>query len=142
MAVQPVVRVEGAHELARQMRTASAAVVLEMRLANELAAEIVVDEALPNVPVGPSGNLRRSVKAMASVASGRAVAQTPYAAAIHWGRKVGNVGRPSGNHKGPNPIRGRPFLLDAAKAKEQEITASYGATVQALLDRVIDGGAF
>jgi hypothetical protein len=136
----PVVRVEGARELAAQMRTASAQLRLEMRFANEQAAEVVVDEAMPNVPVGPSGNLRRSVRASASVASGRAVAGgsgVPYGNAIHWGRKVGNVGRPRGNHKGPNVVSGRPFLWNAAKTKEPEITTTYGVVVDGMLNRII-----
>lgn len=118
------------------MKTASAAVLLEMRFANELAAEVVVDAALPNVPTR-SGALKRSLQAKGSAASGRAYASTPYAAAIHWGRSNGNVGRPPGNHRGRNPIRANPFLWNAAQAKKDEITETYGDQVQKLLDRLI-----
>lgn len=137
MADGPVVIVEGAHELAVAMRTAEKRLQVEMALLNQGAAEIVVDDALPHVPVGPSGDLRRSVEALGSRASGRAVAKTPYAAAIHWGRKQGNVGRPPGNKRGPNRIVGRPFLWDAAQRKAPEITESYGAGVQLLLDLTV-----
>jgi hypothetical protein len=138
MADGPIVVVEGAHELAQKMRTAAVGLQAEMRYAHEQAAEIVVDEALPNVPVGPSGNLRRNLHARATVASGRAVSNLPYSMAVHWGRRVGNVGRPSGNHTGPNAIVGNPFIWNAAKAKEEEITAVHAVVVQTLLDRVID----
>jgi hypothetical protein len=137
----PVIVVEGARELAQAMRTADRALQIEMALLNQGAAEIVVDEALPHVPVGPSGDLRRSLQARGTRASGRATANTPYAMAIHWGRKTGNVGRPPGNHRGANVIAGRPFLWNAAKEKQEEITESYGRGVMALLDTIIDRGA-
>jgi hypothetical protein len=110
---------------------------LEMKLANQLAAEVVVDAALPHIPVGPSGNLRRTTDASATVSSGRAVSKAPYAMAIHWGRKQGNVGRPRGNHPGPNPITGRPYLWDAAKREEEDITDAYQKVVWSLLERTV-----
>lgn len=137
MAVDARIRVEGARELGVRLRTASADLRQEMRYANEMAAEVVVDAALPNIPVGATGDLRRSTRPSASVTSGRVVSSTPYAMAIHWGRKIGNVGRPPGNRKGPNPITGRPFLWNAAKEHEEEITAAYKVVVDSLLERTV-----
>jgi hypothetical protein len=137
VAVQPVVVVEGAHELAAKFRAAGVLLPAEMRVFHELAAEIVVDEALPNIPVGATGDLRRNTKARATATSGRAESRVPYAMAIHWGRKQGNVGRPSGNHMGPNRIVGRPYLWNAAKEKETEIVAMGKVVVDELLDRTI-----
>lgn len=52
-------------------------------------------------------------------------AGVPYAPAIHWGRSIGNVGRPPGNHPGQNPIVGRPFLTDTARLEEAKVVLIY-----------------
>lgn len=95
--------------------------------ANKSAAELVVDIATPNTP-RRHGDLVHSLRALASQASGRARAgsgSVAYAAAIHWGRKQGNVGRPPGNRNAPNRIRGVPFLWNAARSNQTRIAVEY-----------------
>lgn len=137
---KPVVGVEvDSAELRRALRyIGDAGLKKELRDANKSAAQVVVDRALPNVPVR-TGKLRRSVRALGSQRDGRAVAgraAVPYAAAIHWGRKVGNVGWPPNNRKGLNPIKGRPFLWDAAREHQAEVVQQYEESFDRLLDHI------
>lgn len=90
------------------------------------AAQIVVEEALPHVPVR-TGALRASVRAMgrardAVVRAGRA--SVPYAAAIHWGRKSGGI------------IKGRPFLWDASERARQRVIKQYSEDIDTLLKQL------
>lgn len=118
------VRVEGLDELRRVLRrVADKELTAALKEVHHAAARVVVDKALPNVPVR-TGRLKRSVRALGSQRSGRAVAgsaRVPYAGAIHFGRKKGNVGSPPGNHSGPNKVDGRPFLWDAIQSSTPEI---------------------
>lgn len=129
--IQAAIRELGDAELRKQLREA-----------NRSVSQIVVDAALPNVPVR-TGRLRQSVKAQATAtaAYGKAgsPARVPYAAAIHWGEGSGNVnattgatfGRPARN------IRGRPFLWDAADLVLNRAVAEYEDQIQRLIDRVV-----
>lgn len=129
--VQKMIRDVGDTELRKQLREA-----------NKSVAQMVVDAALPNVPV-KTGKLRQSVKALATqtAAYGKAgsPARVPYAAAIHWGEGAGNVnastgatfGRPARN------IRGRPFLWDAADRTINRAVNEYEDQIQQLIDRVV-----
>jgi hypothetical protein len=131
------IRVEGADELRRALKSVgNTGLLAALAAANENAAEIVVDAAMPHVP-RRSGALRTSVHARASAQSGRAVTDLPYAAAIHWGRKRGNVGRPPGNRKGNNPIAGRPFLWDAAQRKVPQIEPEYRDEIMQIIAEAI-----
>lgn len=94
--------------------------------ANKSAAQVVVDEALPHVPVR-SGRLKAAVRALGSQKEGSAVAgnaRVPYAAAIHWGRKRGGV------------IEGRPFLSTAAEVAEAKAADVYLEAIDGLLDDI------
>lgn len=132
------IEVEGADELRRKLRELQdAGLKKELKAANKTAAQVVVDRALPNVPVGATGRLKRSVRALGSQRDGRVragTARVDYAAAIHWGRKVGNVGSPPGNRMGGNPVTGRPFLWDAAEAAKSQVTDAYAAGIERLFD--------
>lgn len=131
----PVVglQVHGLNELRRAFKDADASELpAALKQANQAAAELVVDVATPMTP-RRFGDLAHSLRALATQSAGKVRAgntAVPYAAAIHWGRKVGNVGRPPGNRKGRNPIKGRPFIWDAAKTSERQIAYEY--------DRAID----
>lgn len=137
--MQPGVRVEGADELRRAIRTIKDKELgAALRDANKSAAQVVVDRALPNVPV-LSGRLKASVKALGSQRGGSAKAggaKVPYAAAIHWGRRAGNVGRPPGNRTGANPITGRPFLWDAAQTAGDQVVDRYEEGIGRLMDAI------
>lgn len=110
----------------------------DLRWAHEQAAEVVVDDALPRVPFR-SGRLRRSLKSSGTSRGGYAKAggnDAPHAASIHWGRKVGNVGSPPGNHKGPNVIVGRPFLRDAAIRRKVTIIDQFEQAMEKLAEQI------
>lgn len=134
------IEVEGAAALRRAFRRAGSKDLKDgLKAANKSAAQVVVERALPNVPVS-SGRLKRSVKALGSQRDGRVKAGTAkvdYAAAIHWGRKVGNVGYAPNNRMGANPITGRPFLYDAAEAAEEAVAEKYLDQMTILLARIV-----
>lgn len=161
------IEIEGLNELVRSFKnTEDHGLRSALALANQNAAEIVVDAALPDVPF-KSGALRRSVQATATARSGKAVAgarTVPYAAAIHWGRKIGWVGWGNtghqirgaskttrrayqrkiaaregrgGGHYGPNPIVGRPFLWRAAQRVVPNIEGEYCDEVLRILDEAV-----
>lgn len=119
------VRVEGLGELRRLLRhIGDAGVKKALREANKSASALVVEKALPNVPVR-TGRLKRSVRALASQRDARAVAGTasvPYAPPIHWGRVKGGF------------IKARPFLWNAAQQHQQEAADVYEYEIQKLLD--------
>lgn len=140
----PIVQIEGAVELARTLRaTGDRAIQRAIRAANKHSAEIVVQKALPHVPVGKTGRLKASVRATGGQAFGAAVAgspKVPYAAAIHWGRGSGNTnfkhGRFARGTKGGQrggPIQGRPFLKNAADASMDEIVSLYTREIVGVL---------
>lgn len=137
------VAIEGANELVAALKRAGGPeLTAGITRANRAAADVVVDVATPITP-RRHGDLVHSLKALASTRSGRVRAGSgtvPYAAAIHWGRKIGNVGRPAGNHKGPNPIKGNPFLYNALSASVYRVTQAYRVEIDATLEKAIGEG--
>lgn len=133
------VKVEGLDALRKVLRRmADRELTNQLKTTNKAAAQVVVTAALPKVPVR-TGRLKTSVRALGSQRSGRAVAgamRAPHAGAIHWGRRVGNVGSPPGNHPGPNRIAGRPFLWDAAQQAEGKVVDQYARDVDALFNAI------
>lgn len=142
------IEVEGAKELRKIFRDlGDKNLGRELRAANKTVSQIVVEAALPNVPVGTApwdkhkGALRRSVKALATqtTAYGKAGSKSvPYAAAIHWGEGMGNVhASGGGSFKRPNRnIQGHPFLWDAADQTVNRAVREYEDAVQKILDGV------
>lgn len=142
MASKATVQVE-ARELRRALRQIGDQGLKDtLKAANKTAAQRVVDVALPNVPVR-TGRLKASVRALGSQAAGQAKAGTAkvdYAAAIHWGRIQGNVW---GGKMGVNPIKGRPFLWDAAQVARPAVIDEYRESIDHLMNLVRNahGGA-
>lgn len=132
----PVVVIEGAQELRAVLRKlADRDLVLMLRDANRRAADIVVKKAEPHVPVR-TGRLKASLRATGSQRFGEAragSARVPYAAAVHWGRKVGNVGSPPGNRQGRNVVKGNPFLWNAIPEAEAQIIGEYTADIRRVI---------
>lgn len=98
----------------------------ELAAANRGASQVVVDRALPKVPVR-SGRLKASVRALGGQTSATVKAGTAavkYAAAIHWGRKKRGV------------IVGRPFLWDAAAEARNKVVDVYGDAIDDLLKKI------
>jgi hypothetical protein len=133
------IRVEGADELRRALRqVGDTGLGKALAVANKSAAQIVVKDALPHVPVR-QGKLKSSVRALGSQRSGRAVAGkagVPYAAAIHWGRNRGNVGASPGR-MGRNPIAKRPFLWEAAQRNVQRIEPEYRDEIEHIIEQAM-----
>lgn len=131
MPVDTAVKVEGLKETRAAFRRINdSGVNKALREANKSAAQVVVDAALPNVPV-LSGRLKSTVKALGSQTAGNAKAggvKAPHAAAIHWG-----VG-PRPGKRGPHNIARRPFLSDAAQERGAAIAEEY----EVAIDRVFD----
>lgn len=124
MANSPVVRIEGARELRRQLRAASDDLG-DLRAAHAEAGRIVEPVAKGRAPVR-SGALRASVrssgtKTAAVVRAG--YARVPYARPIHWGWPARN-------------IRPQPFVWDAAKKTEPRWMLAYQRAVNVILSRV------
>lgn len=135
------IRVEGLNELRRAFRDASVyGVPNAVKTANLSAAQFVAQKAAPQAP-RRTGRLAASVRALGSLTAGRVRAgnaSVPYAAAIHWGRKVGNVGRPPGNRIAPNRIPGRPFIWDTVQQSQAEIADLYEQIVDRLVVAAIN----
>jgi hypothetical protein len=137
------VEVENLREIQRAIRQAGDTDLgRELRATNKTVAQIVVDAALPHVPVR-TGKLRASVKASATqtAAYGKAgtPARVPYAAAIHWGEGTGNVNFKTGATVG-RPLRnieGRPFLWDAADRTINRAVREYEEAVQDVFDKAV-----
>ena len=137
------VDVENLKEVQRMIRdVGDAELKKQLRQANKSVAQMVVDAALPQVPVR-SGKLRQSVKATATQAAAYGKAGTPsrvpYAAAIHWGEGAGNVNFSTGGTVGrpARNIRGRPFLWNAADQTINRAVREYEDQIQNLIDKVV-----
>lgn len=141
MAASVGLQVEGLNELRAALRKAEVVGLPEaLKMANRSVAELVVDIATPMTP-RRHGDLAHSLRALATQTAGKVragSAAVPYAAAIHWGRKVGNVGRPPGNRKGPNVITGRPFLWDAVRKAQVQVAHEYEQAIDRLVTQAID----
>lgn len=136
MAVDAVIQVQGLAELRRSIIQAKDK-ELRKRLtaANKTAAQLVVTEALPHIPVR-SGRLKSTIKAVGSQASGKArvgSAKVPYAPAIHWGTG------PREGRRGPHNIERRPFIYDAAQRIRSQIADAYQREVEDMMDEAVRG---
>lgn len=132
------VKAEGADELRAVLaRAQDVFLPQDLKYAHELAAEVVIDSANPHVP-RRSGALVKTLQATGTVKSGYAKvgAGLAYGNAIHWGRKVGNVGSPPGNHRGPSTIVGRPFLVEAAKRSQGQIVDQFEKAMDKLVQQI------
>jgi hypothetical protein len=139
--IAPSIVVEGLDELRRGLRQVQDHGLNDaLKAANKHIAKEIVDLALPNVPVGKTGRLKASVRALGNLsgAVGKAgSARVPYAAAIHWGRSEGNLAFKTGKYsKGQGIVQGRPFLWEASKSLEPEVADIYQREVLRILDTV------
>jgi len=117
-------KVEGLKELLSALRKIDPALKIEIKALNLESAKIVRMEAMRRVPVGKTGKLQRSIKALASQRKGRVVAGSkpvPYAGVIHFGWPKRH-------------IRPQPFLFRALDRKRLEVFRTWKKGV----DRVID----
>lgn len=134
------VEIEGISELRALLRKVDSSKDLQkgLRQAHKLTAQMVESRGRALVAVR-TGNLQKSIRAggtqaAAVVRAGNA--RVPYAAAVHWGRKRGNVGRPPGNHKGNNPVQGSLFLVRAGEQVEAAALEVYEREMAGLMRQV------
>lgn len=73
MAVPDPIKIEGLAEFSRNLRKLDADLPKALRLANNEAAQLIVDQAVPKVPLGPGvgGHARSSIKARSTRTEGR-----------------------------------------------------------------------
>lgn len=98
------IRVDGLREFSRNLKRLDKDLPKGLRLAGNAAANLVVDEAKPRVPVGPGrgGHAKSSLKAASTRTAARVSAggkRFPYYAWLDFGGRVG-----------PNKSVKRPFL--------------------------------
>lgn len=135
--MQSAVRVEGAKELRAHLKELGGKdLLVELRQTHRRISETVAEKARPLAPAR-TGRLRASIRPLASQRDARVRSAAVYSAAIHWGRKQGNVGSPPGNRVGRNVIVGRPFLWDAAEQVRDEAVAAYEQDLTELINRTI-----
>lgn len=137
MANEPAVQVEGLREVRKGLKKLDdKAGKTMLAAAHKTLAEKVTTLAAPNVPVGPTGRLKASVRPLGTVAAatGKAGgAKVPYAAAVHWGTG------PRAGQRGPHNIKRRPFLLDALDKLEPDAADVYARELQRLIDHMWGG---
>lgn len=105
MAVDPI-RVEGLRDFQRVMKRLGPEFATAVKAAGNAAAEIIVAEAKPRVPIGPGrgGHAASSIKAASTAKAGRVSAggkKYPYFPWLDFGGRVG-----------PRKSVRRPFLSD------------------------------
>lgn len=126
---QPVVKVEGARELRKALKSVEGGLD-DLKATHDKIAQVVV-------PVGRRGAPRRTgrlagsirgsgTKTQAVVRAGGA--RLPYGGPIHWGWPKRN-------------IKAQPFLTDAGKETEPTWTGIYVEDTQKLIDRSIAANA-
>lgn len=121
----PGVTIEGLKEFRLALRKLPPEYVKALREITKAAAEPVAEEARHLVPVGPTGRLKASIRALgqqrgAQVAAGKK--SVPYAGPIHWGWPKRH-------------IRAQPFLVRALHKKQKDVILVFEIKTQKLLDR-------
>lgn len=130
---QPAVKVEGARELRRTLRTLSKDLTTDgFKDANGQVSQLVATAARSGAPTR-TGRLAASLRgnAAATNATVRAGgARAPYANAIHWGTG------PRRGLRGPHNIRRRPFIWQAADRNQQRIEETYFDALESMVRKV------
>lgn len=124
MAGAPVVKVEGARKLRRELKAAGAQLA-DLKSVHDRVADLVTTEAQRRAPVR-TGRLRASLKPISTSASAivRATkAAVPYGAPVHWGWPRRN-------------IRENAFAWEAAQDLQPQIERLYLQDMEAALAKV------
>ena len=141
----PVLQIEGARELRRQMRNAELDLA-DLKDLHRRIGEIIWRAAKPKTPTGSRPHpparrrkLAQTLRYYPTRTSVRVIAGSklvPYAKAIHWGRKVFPSIRSSYPHKPPAAFAGRPWISEAAQATEPQWIALYEREIDKILDQI------
>lgn len=124
MASRELLKVDGAKQLRKSMKTAGAD-MQQMKDAHRKVAQTVTTRARGQVPVR-TGRLQRTVRAGATQRAAIIRAGTkavPYAPPIHWGWPKRN-------------IRAQPWMYEAAVATEPTWTTQYQDAVEDILGTI------
>lgn len=124
---QELIRIDGLREFNRQLKTVDSKLPTATRLAANSAAQIVVDEAKPKVPIGPGkgGHAKESLKAKSTRTAARVSAggkKFPYYPWLDFGGSVG-----------PGKGSKRPFLKEG-----RYIWAAYARRREDVQDRLVE----
>jgi hypothetical protein len=122
---KPGVEIEGVNKLARALRDADAGMAETLKAAHLDGAKAVLNAV--RAPV-QSGDLRATLKASATLRSGRVKAgrkKVPYAGPIHFGWQRRN-------------IRPNPFLYDALDRRRQTVIALFMDGIESLTEQVVE----
>ena len=121
------VRVEGVRELRSALTRIDPDLRAQMKAINMSAAKVVLPAAVASVPVGETGRLRATVRALASQRAGRVAAgrkSVPYAGVIHFGWPKRH-------------IRPQPFLWDALDRRRVQVIGVYQRRVARVVDQAM-----
>lgn len=133
MADDASIRISGLRELNKALRDLGDRDLKKaLQRVNKSAAQMVQDRSKQLAPVR-TGTLRDSIKARATVQSGKVIAGTArvnYAAAIMFG-----TGSREGL-RGPHNIKKNPFMFDALASARSQIVRQYASAIDELLDEV------
>jgi hypothetical protein len=138
VAIVDPIKVTGLVEFQRTLRALDAGLPRMMRLANNAAAQIVVDWAAPRVP-RRSGKAGGSVRATSGQREARVTGggkRVPYYPWLDFGGKVGRGRRvvrpflPDGRFIYPGYTRNKDKVADALTAAMVQVAAEAGLTVQ------------
>jgi len=117
------VRVEGARAFRSQLRAGGDSLD-DLKAAHRQAADIAAAAGAARAPVGPTGRLKRSIRASGTKTAGIirvGTARVPYAMPIHWGW-----------HR--RHIKQNAFLTDGAQHSESRWIAVYQDYIETALD--------
>jgi hypothetical protein len=117
--------IHGLRDFNRELKELDKELPKKLKAVNLLAAQVIADEARPNVHV-KSGKLQKSTKAMATPTSARVKMGSkavPYAGAYNWGHN---------NRAWGGSMPGHPVVADALSAKYDEMVMVYDTAIEDL----------
>lgn len=119
------IRIQNLREVQASLRALDASLPKELRAINKDAAEIIAEEARPDVPTR-SGKLLRSLKAQAEQRVGKvkmgSPTRVPYAGPIHWGWPARN-------------IEPQPVIAEALADRYDDVVEYYDNALRDLIQR-------
>lgn len=134
---KPEIKITGIKELRQKLTAVEADLKTELKTAYKAAAEVVASDARGRVPV-VSGNLKESIKATATVRSGRVSEGNPKTASyfgwIEFGGRRHGKSSTEGDAVRPYIKRGR-FLYPALDAHKSEIETVFVTAIRNILNK-------
>lgn len=123
------IQVTGIRDLRAALKTAEGRLPSELRKGLNEVANIIVVDARPRIPVGPTGRLAKSLRARSTQTAAQVVlgtARTPYAQAVYWGTG------PRAGQRGPHNIKAHQVMHESYDRNLAPITNA----LRRVLDRL------